>query len=302
MLDFHNHYVPPRLARAVVQAAPPAERARWETIARKLSDEELLLRDIHAGEISARVVNIPGALIAGDGGCLPHEALVGLNDDLAELVARHPGRIHGLASVDAYDGDTSAREAERAIRDLGMRGLFVDCARGEQMIDAPAARPTLEVAARLGVPVFVHPVAPQPLTRQMAPHGPVGMLFARGSANAASLIALVEGGVFSQLPNLRIVVTALAFGGIAVAAGLSPQSLDVMRKHVFIDTNIVQPALLRAAVDLLGPANVLAGSDWPINNMRLAVVLKEAMQRAGLDVDEQKAIAAGNGLRLLGIT
>jgi predicted TIM-barrel fold metal-dependent hydrolase len=100
---------------------------------------------------------------------VPHETIMAMNDHLAGLVARYPGRIHGLASVDAYDADRSAREAERAIRDLGLRGLFVDCARGDLMIDAPQARPTLEVAAKLGVPVFVHPVAPQPLTRQMAP-------------------------------------------------------------------------------------------------------------------------------------
>ena len=33
-------------------------------------------------------------------------------------------------------------EAERAIRDLGLRGLFVDCGRGSKLIDAPEARPT----------------------------------------------------------------------------------------------------------------------------------------------------------------
>ena len=48
---------------------------------------------------------------------------------------------------------------------------------GARVINIPAnliadanglvARPTLEVASRLGVPVFIHPVAPQPLTKQM---------------------------------------------------------------------------------------------------------------------------------------
>jgi predicted TIM-barrel fold metal-dependent hydrolase len=89
------------------------------------------------------------------------------------------------------------------------------------MIDAPAARPTLEVAARLGVPVFVHPVAPEPLTRHMSPYGLVGTLYARGTANSAALIALVEGGALSDLPGLRIVVTSLAIGGVAMLAGLS---------------------------------------------------------------------------------
>src|SRR4051812_47066392 len=93
-----------------------------------------------------------------------------------------------------------------------------------------------------------------PSHRQMAPYGMIGTLFARGAVNSASLIALVEGGVFSELPDLRIVVTAHAIGGLAMLAGLTRQSrlpsgaIDVMRKHVFIDTTLFQPAVIRACV------------------------------------------------------
>jgi aminocarboxymuconate-semialdehyde decarboxylase len=308
MIDFHNHHVPARFELTAVRTQPTTQRARWETLARKLPDEDLLLQDIRAGHLAARVVNIPANLIADADGHVPHETIIAINDDLARLVARHPGRIHGLASVDAYDGDRSAREAERAIRDLGLRGLFVDCAHGDLFLDAPQARPTLEVAAKLGVPVFAHPVAPQPLTKQMVPYGLVGTLFARGTVNSACLIALVEGGVFSQLPDLRIVVTAHAIGGLAMAAGLSDRSrlpggtIEVMRKHIFIDTTLIHPAVIRACVDLLGADNVVAGSDWPIaGETPIGRTLTETMQQAGLSDAEQKAIAAGNCMRLLGL-
>jgi hypothetical protein len=104
----------------------------------------------------------------------------------------------------------------------------------------------------------------------MAPYGVVGTLFARGTVNSAALIALVEGGTFSDLPDLRVVVTAHAVGGVAMASGLSSQSrtsagaIDVMRKHVFIDTQLVHPALIQASAALLGADRVVAGSDWPI--------------------------------------
>ncbi len=307
LVDFHCHHVPARFELTAVRAAPPNQRARWEAIARKLSDEDLLLKDIRDGQLSGRVVNIPAALIADADGHVPHETIMAINDHMAGLVARHSGRIHGLASVDAYDGDKSAREAERAIRDLGLRGLLVDCARGEVLIDAPNARPTLEVAAKLGVPVFVHPVAPQPLTRQMAPYGVIGTLFARGTVNSAAMIALVEGGAFTELPGLRVVVTAHAIGGLAMVSGLSNQSrlpsgaIDVMRKHVFIDTQLIHPVLIRTAVDLLGADHVMAGSDWPIvDDGPIRDPLTVAMQRAGLSEAEQNAVAAGNCLRLLG--
>lgn len=142
----------------------------------------------------------------------------------------------------------------------------------------------------------------------MVPYGLIGTLFARGAVNSAALIALVEGGVFSQLPNLRIVFTAQAIGGLAMAAGLSSQSrlpsgtIEVMRKHVFIDTTLFHPALIRALVDLLGPDNVLAGSDWPIAGDRpVRDILLGTMQSAGLSNAEQTAIAGSNCSRLLGL-
>ena len=307
VVDFHCHHVPARFGLTQQLMVPPDQRPRWEVIGAKLADEALLVRDMGDGHLRARVVNIPAALIADANGLVPHETIVAINDHMAKLVARHPGRIIGLASVDAYDGDRAAREAERAIRDLGLRGIYVDCGRGDLLIDAPQARPTLEVAARLGVPVFVHPIAPQPQTRQMARYGTVGTLFARGTVNSAALIALVEGGVFSELPNLRVVVTAHAIGGLAMAIGLSSMSrntqgtIDILRRHVFIDTQMIHPALIRASADLLGTDHVLAGSDWPIvDDGPIRAPLGAALQQAGFTETEQQAIAGENVLRLLG--
>lgn len=308
IVDFHCHHVPSRFEVTAGRHAPANQSARWDAITRKLADESLLLRDVHDGHLAARVINIPAGLIADAEGHVPHDTIEATNDHVADLVARHPGRLHGLASVDAYDGERAAREAERAIRDLGLLGLFVDCARGDMLLDAPQARPTLAVAAKLGVPVFAHPVAPQPLTRQMAPYGVIGTLFARGTVNSACLIALVEGGVFAELPNLRVVVTGHAVGGLAMASGLSKQSrvspgaAEVMRRHVYIDTQMIHPALIRAAVDLLGVDHVMAGSDWPIvDDGPIRAPLIEAMGQAGLSDDEQRAVASGNCLRLLGV-
>jgi aminocarboxymuconate-semialdehyde decarboxylase len=308
IIDFHCHHVPARFEVTAARTAPSTQRARWEALAGTLANEDLLLKDIRDGHLDGRVVSILIQLIADADGRVPHQTVMAMNDDLAGLVARNPGRIHGLASVDGYDGDRSAREAERAIRELGLRGLLMECARGDLLLDAPQARPTLEVAAKLGVPVFAHPIAPQPLTRQMTPYGLIGTLFARGAVNSAALIAMVEGGVFSELPDLRVVFTAQAIGGLAMAAGLSSQSrlpfgaIEVMRKNVFIDTTLFHPALIRASVDLLGPDNVMAGSDWPVASAKpVRDMLMDAMKRANLSDAEQSAIASGNCRRLLSI-
>jgi len=114
--------------------------------------------------------------------------------------------------------------------------------------------------------------------------------------------------VFAALPGLQVVVTAHAIGGLAMASGLSKQSrapegaIETMRKHVFIDTQMIHPALIRAAVDLIGADRVVAGSDWPIvDDGPIQGPLSEAMQQAGLSAGEQKAVASGNCRSLLGI-
>jgi aminocarboxymuconate-semialdehyde decarboxylase len=306
IIDFHCHHVPERFPLTTVETAPPTQKARWAATNKLISDEKLLLADIEAGDLSARVVNCPTAHLCDTAGNVPAGTIEAINDELAVLQSRHPGRIHALATVDAYDGDRAARELERAITKLGLKGVFVECAKGSLLIDAPQAAPTLEVAAKLGIPVFVHPVNPQPLLGQMEPYGRIGTLFARGTVNSQSLIALIEGGTFTRLPDLRVVVTALAFGGLAMASGFSHFSKlpagtrDILRRNIFIDTMEFDANMIRAAVGMVGPSNVLAGSDWPIvNDGAIRGKLEAALAAAGLSPEDRARVAGGNALGLL---
>jgi aminocarboxymuconate-semialdehyde decarboxylase len=75
-----------------------------------------------------------------------------------------------------------------------------------------------------------------------------------------------------------------------------------MRKHVFIDTQLIHPVLIKTLVDLLGADHVMAGSDWPIvDEGPISDVLTGAMREAGLSVDQQNAVASNNCARLLGL-
>jgi len=306
IVDFHNHHVPTAFTPTTLLHAPSNQQARWEAINTLLADEDALVAATHAGDISARVVNIPTALIADQQGRVPPGTEQRINDLLADLVARHSGRVIGLASIDAYSGDAGGREVERAVQQLGLRGIFVDSASGDDFIDAPIARPTLAAAAELGVPVFVHPINP-PLSRKLATYGRVGTLYARGTSNAAALVALIEGGVFDELPGLKTVFTNLAIGGLLLSgafAGPRPDGTDIttlLRRHVHIDTMGFNPILLRAAVALLGAQNVLIGSDWPIvDTGPLRGRVEQLLSDAGVaEHTDRRAIAGGNARRLL---
>jgi aminocarboxymuconate-semialdehyde decarboxylase len=300
-IDFHSHYVGPRWPLSADHHSTAPERTRWNAINRQLASREALLQDVELGDLTARVINTPTALFSPVAGTLTPDTWQRINDEIAALAAEHPGKLYGLASVDAFGGESAARELTRAVRDLGLRGVFLESAKGDLLLDAPQARPTLRAAAELGVPVFAHPINPQPLSRQLAPHGRLGTSLARGTVNAATLVALLESGVFDELSKLQVVVTTLAIGGVLLA-GVRSDAATLLRRHIFIDTMNFHPVLIRAAVDMLGADHVLAGSDWPIvSEGPIRERAEKAFAAAGLTPAEQELIASGNTRRLLGI-
>ena len=129
-------------------------------------------------------------------------------------------------------------------------------------------------------------------------------MFARGSINEAALVSLIAGGVFRELPTLKIVVTNLAIGGVLLAGGFAEEQegdvASILRRNVFIDTMGFHPVLLRAAVDLVGVDNVLAGSDWPIaGNRPIKPRLSAALHAAGFTFEQARKISSGNASRIL---
>jgi predicted TIM-barrel fold metal-dependent hydrolase len=309
IIDFHSHHVPSEWELTTTVGVPDHVRERWARINSRIADPHALVAAIEDGDLAARVVNIPTALFSKPGEELPSDLFRRVNDRLAEIVSRQPDSLYGLASVDAFAGETAAQEVKRAVLDLGLRGVFVESAKGDLLLDAPEARPALAAASALGVPVFVHPINPQPLTRQMGRYRELGTVFARGTINAASLVALIDGGVFKELTDLRVVVTNLAIGGLLLASGFGyegerrAEADALLRRHVYIDTMGFKPSLVRAAIDILGVDNVIVGSDWPIvGDGPIGHRVASALATIGLSEREQEQVASGNTLRLLGVT
>src|SRR5476649_902986 len=58
IIDFHCHHIPARFELTAARYAAASQRARWEALARTLSDENLLLKDVREGELGARVVSM----------------------------------------------------------------------------------------------------------------------------------------------------------------------------------------------------------------------------------------------------
>jgi predicted TIM-barrel fold metal-dependent hydrolase len=308
IVDFHNHTIGPSWTLTNLANVPPAGRPAFEAINRNMQSQDALLSSVESAGIAARVINTPTAFIEDADGKLPPGTIERVNDQMAELVAKHPGKLHGLATVDAFSGDDGAREVTRAVKDLKLRGVFLESAKRDLVLGAKETRPTLAAAASLGVPVFVHPLTDPELHKRFSRTGRIGVRLARGTINNAALISLLEGGTFDELPKLQVVMTTLAMGGILLAggfgdgSGIRSDAPALTRRHVYVDTMGINPAVMRCAVDLLGADHVLMGTDWPIVvEKSVPERLQKAFAHCGLTAVEQQMVAGGNTLRLLGV-
>jgi predicted TIM-barrel fold metal-dependent hydrolase len=309
VVDFHNHYVGPSFTLTTMRNTPPALQQNQARVDADLSDPRALLGSLEVAGIEARVINTPTAFLEDADGEVPKGTIPRINDEIAALVAKNPGKLYGLATVDVFSGEEGARELTRAVRELGLRGVFIESAKKDLLPNAPQARPTLAAAAALGVPVFVHPVTdPTMHKRFQQSGGRQGVRLARATINSLALLSLLEGGVFDELPKLRVVVTTLAIGGVLLAGGFGEgqhirrDAPELTRRHVYIDTMGLHPALVGSVVELLGADHVLAGTDWPIVvEKNVPGRLQKALTVAGLDAAQQQMVASGNTLKLLGI-
>ena len=124
-----------------------------------------------------------------------------------------------------------------------------------------------------------------------------------------SILAMLRSGLFDELPDLKVVipmigVAALLFAGISDPERLredgwqgTPPSLT--RQRLYIDTMGFDPAAIRFALDLLGPQQVLLGSDWPIMPIARRAEVTALLTSLDLNQADQAAILHDNTSRLL---
>ncbi|MDQ6601259.1 MAG: amidohydrolase [Chloroflexota bacterium] len=305
LIDFHSHYYDPSWFPT---ETPPGFSAAFARAQALLTDIDAQLVAMDAAGIDMKALSAPLSTLVGPGAEPPVSLTTRINDRFAALVAKHPARLLALATIDPFGGDAAAREVERAIIGLGLGGICLDCARGERFLDAAECRPVLEVAAALGAPVFVHPVSPAGYTAHLAPHGQVGILMARGTEAAASVLSLVRSGIFDALPTLRVVIpmmsaSILLFAGMLDHEGGHEELTDpppsAAIKRLFVDTMGFDSDTIRFAVATVGADHVVMGSDWPIMPIPTRAKVNAALATAGLTAEERDAVRVGNTLRLL---
>jgi 2,3-dihydroxybenzoate decarboxylase len=129
------------------------------------------------------------------------------NDRMAEAIATHPDRFTGLAAVAPQNPREAARELERAVQNLGLKGALINSHTKGEYLDDPKFWPIFETAQGLDVPVYIHPREPSP--QMLEPYLERGIQSAGwGFAAETGLhtVRLLVSGVFDEFPGLKIIL------------------------------------------------------------------------------------------------
>ena len=213
-----------------------------------------------------------------------------LNDHIAEVVRANPNCFSGLGTIPLQDPDLAARELERCVRELGLRGAqigtHVDAnqhfGRLDPLnLDNAALQPVWSAAEQLGAAIFVHPW--DMVGKKRMPKYWLPWLVGMPAETSLAICSMIFGGVFARFPKLRV---AFAHGGGAFpftigridhAFHVRPDLCAIDNKatprsylanaeqpaHFYVDSLVHDVDALRLLIDLFGARRVALGSDYP---------------------------------------
>lgn len=239
-----------------------------------------------------------------------------LNDRMAETVAAHPDRFRAFAALPMTDTIAAVDELERTVLDLEFLGAMIHGQTRGVFLDDPSMRPILAAAARLDVPIYLHPAPPPDLIVRTyyagLPPEVEACLSTSGwgwhSETAMHVLRMVVGGVFEDLPDLKLIVghmgEGLPFHLDRIEAMLTPTVsghsrtvAETLRRNLYLTTsgyNTVTPLL--CALAAFGVDHIMFSVDHPFASSDEATAF---LRSAAISDSDRDQIAHGNAETLL---
>jgi predicted TIM-barrel fold metal-dependent hydrolase len=212
VIDFQHHYVPVELAKKRGLYAEETTYLkegglRATTMHKRLYDLDLQLREMSEAGIDVSVLS---CLL---GWSAPMDECRLINDDLAKVQANYPGKFVGLAQAPILEGQAAIQEIDRAVRNLGLKGVTITSQAKGVSLDAPRLYDLYEKICELDVPIFVHP-ALAPVGYDLLQDYDLPRVLGREVDLTVATTRLIAGGVLDRFPDLKLVIAHFG-GGIA---------------------------------------------------------------------------------------
>ncbi len=241
---------------------------------------------------------------------------VSANDEVAAAIARHPTRFAGLAAFAPQDPAHAAKELERAVNRLGLKGAIFNGHVRDEYLDDPKFWAIFEACEALDVPIYLHPTGPsRGLIQPMLERGLDGAIFGFGVDTALHALRLIVAGVFDRFPKLKLVLghlgEALPFwlfrldymhrAGLAAKRYDSIKPLkrtisDYMRENVYVTTSgMAWAPAIQFCQQVLGVDRVLYAMDYPYQFVAEEVTAQDAL---AISPEDKRKFFQGNAERL----
>lgn len=233
-----------------------------------------------------------------------------LNDQIAAMIERAPGRFVGLGAVPLQDVDSSLRELEYVVQKLKFKGVEIASHVNGTSIGDPRFEPFFAAAEKMGAAIFVHALRPAGQDRIVGAFIEQAVCFPGDIGLAAA--SMITGGIAERHPKLKI---AFSHGGGVMSILLPrlvhawknvPKARESLRespavaaKRFYYDQLVFDPNAIRFLIDTFGKSQICVGTDYPFAMGDFEPM--KTLESAALDAATREAITAGNAKRFLGL-
>jgi uncharacterized protein len=330
-IDVFTHIMPASYHARLMAVAPDfADVGKRMRNVPMLVDLDLRFRVMDAFEDYQQVLSLPTPPIevmasGADAVGLARAA----NDGMAALVQRHPSRFAGfVASLPLGNPDAAVAELERAVDELGARGvqLFSNVRGGP--LTSPELLPIFEAMAHWDLPIWLHPYrGPETSDYRTEDRSQFEIWWTFGwpYETSVAMSRIVFAGLFDRWPNLKIIthhmgamapyfagrvgpgwdqlgVRTSAPDGAEALARLSKRPVDYF--HMFYADTALFGAYDATVCGLafFGADRVVFASDAPFDPEGGPMYIRETIgiiDRLPITDADRARIYSGNAVRLL---
>jgi aminocarboxymuconate-semialdehyde decarboxylase len=318
-IDMHSHMAIPAAVDLLPEKPKPLSSplsaksaAHQERLVEMLKDQlenpERRIADMEKMGIDVTIISIaPPQLFYNLEGDLAINVSRKQNEQIAVTVQKYPKKFAGMATVPLQNPEVAAKELERAVVELKLKGVQIGSNVRRKYLGDPSFLPFFEKAAALDVPIFIHPTDTAGADRMKDYYFPNVI----GNPLDTTITAgtLVFSGIFDRLPNLKIV--------LAHAGGLLPYNIDrwdhgfkvrpecqefikkpptTYIKNFYYDTISHGPKTLQFLISRVGVDRVVMATDYPYDMGDMTPV--KSVNAVKLTVRDREKILSKNVISL----